>query len=282
MGQIVTAAQRNREAQAVKVQEMSGFIRQMQGEIARALPRHMDADRMARLVLTVVRKTPKLAETTPESFAGALLTASALGLEPGVNDEVYLVPYGNECQLIVGYKGLTKLFYQHPMASYVDAQAVHERDFFEYEKGTDAFLKHRPARGDRGDVIEYYAVARLSNGASAFEVMSPEEIALVRGTTGPNGGIRDPQHWMERKTVIKQLVKMLPKSTNLTQAVAADERTGSDLRRDLDLPAAGAPPLIEQTPQGAVDTTTGVLVEDPPAEVDEAGWPEVASVGGAA
>ena len=43
--------------------------------------RGMDADRIARLVLTEIRKTPQLAECTQQSFAGALLTASALGLE---------------------------------------------------------------------------------------------------------------------------------------------------------------------------------------------------------
>src|SRR5690625_5861271 len=89
-------------------------INQMQGEIARALPKGMDADRMARLALTVVRQTPRLAESTPQSFAGALLTAAALGLEPGVNGEADLVPYRGkkecitECQLIIGYQRVTK------------------------------------------------------------------------------------------------------------------------------------------------------------------------------
>ena len=210
-------------------------ITQMQGEIARALPKHMDADRMARLALTVVRRTPKLAECTPASFAGALLTASALGLEPGVNDEVYLVPYGRECQLIIGYKGMTKLFYQHPMAKHIDAQVVYERDEFDYQYGTHPHLVHKPARGDRGAVECYYAVASLSNGATAFVVLSPEDVKELRqGKVGPDPRFKggDPMHWMEKKTAIRQLVKILPKSTTLAAAAEADERTGSDLRRN--------------------------------------------------
>lgn len=248
-------------------------IQSMQGEIARALPKHMDADRMARLALTVVRQTPKLAQTTPESFAGALLTAAALGLEPGVNDEVYLVPYGRECQLIIGFKGMTKLFYQHPMAQYIDAQAVYERDDFDYAYGTNPFLNHKPARGDRGDVVEYYAVAKLSNGASAFVVLSPDEVkALRNGAEGPSGKIKDPQRWMERKTAIRQLVKLLPKSTTLATAAVTDERMGSDLRRDLPQITGEQPATqIEHTPQGPVDTTTGEVLPDgeyaePPAD----------------
>lgn len=210
-------------------------ITQMQGEIARALPKHMDADRMARLALTVVRRNPKLAETTPASFAGALLTASALGLEPGVNDEVYLVPYGRECQLIIGFKGMTKLFYQHPMAKHIDAQVVYSNDEFDYQYGTDPYLVHKPARGDRGEVECYYAVASLSNGATAFVVLSPEDVkALRQGKVGPDPRFKagDPMHWMERKTAIRQLVKILPKSTTLAAAAEADERTGTDLRRN--------------------------------------------------
>ena len=223
-------------------------ITQMQGEIARALPKHMDADRMARLALTVVRRTPKLAECTPASFAGALLTASALGLEPGVNDEVYLVPYGRECQLIIGFKGMTKLFYQHPMSRNIDAQAVYERDEFDYQYGTNPYLVHKPARGDRGAVECYYAVASLSNGASAFVVLSPEDVkALRQGKVGPDSRFKagDPMHWMERKTAIRQLVKLLPKSTALAAAAEADERTGTDLRRNpvTEIEAAQAPQI---------------------------------------
>lgn len=245
-------------------------ITRMQGEIARALPKHMDADRMARLALTVVRRTPKLAECTPASFAGALLTAAALGLEPGVNDEAYLVPYEDrragivECQLIIGYKGLTKLFYQHPMARHIDAQVVYEHDTFDYQYGTNPYLAHKPARGDRGVVECYYAVASLSNGASAFVVLSPEDVkALRQGKVGPDPKFKagDPMHWLERKTAIRQLVKLLPKSVTLAAAVEADERTGTDLRRN---------------PVAEIEAT-----QAPQIEADVTDWAEVEEEGGA-
>ncbi|NKV63713.1 hypothetical protein GS924_06770 [Rhodococcus hoagii] len=55
----------------------------MKPELQRALPKHMDPDRMARIALTVLRQTPKLNECKPESFLGALMTAAQVGLEPG-------------------------------------------------------------------------------------------------------------------------------------------------------------------------------------------------------
>jgi recombination protein RecT len=74
---------------------LATVVQRMVPEIQRALPKHMDADRMARLALTVSARTPRSSPSAPrlQSFAGALLTAAALGLEPGVNGEAYLVPY---------------------------------------------------------------------------------------------------------------------------------------------------------------------------------------------
>ncbi|WP_257692335.1 recombinase RecT, partial [Mycobacterium tuberculosis] len=96
-------------------------------QLARAVPKGMDPDRIARIVQTEIRKSrnakaagiakQSLDDCTQESFAGALLTSAALGLEPGVNGECYLVPYRDtrrgvvECQLIIGYQGIVKLFW---------------------------------------------------------------------------------------------------------------------------------------------------------------------------
>jgi recombination protein RecT len=245
------------------------FIQRLVPEIARALPKHMDADRIARLALTVVRKDQALARCQPESFAGALLTASALGLEPGVNGEAYLVAYKNECTLIVGYQGFAKLFWQHPMAKHLDAQAVHEKDDFDYAYGLEPFLRHKPARGDRGAITDYYAVASLTSGARVFVVLSVDEVKKLRnGKVGSNGGIPDPMHWMERKTALRQLVKMLPKSTALAHALDADEKTGTELRNE-QLPAIAPPSSQTELPPG-VDGATGEVIDQTAAD-----WPPV-------
>ena len=63
-------------------------------ELATALPRHLDADRMLRICLTELRKTPKLLQCNPTSFFGAVVQASQLGLEPGSGlGQAYLIPY---------------------------------------------------------------------------------------------------------------------------------------------------------------------------------------------
>jgi recombination protein RecT len=258
------------------------FIKGLMPEIQRALPRGMDAERIARIALTEVRKSERefqkgnsrasLAQCTPESFAGALLTSSALGLEPGVNGECYLVPYKGECTLIIGYQGLAKLFYQHPLARNLDAQAVYERDDFDFAYGTTAFLKHKPALKDRGAIIAYYAVAVLSTGASAFVVLTPDEIKALRdGKVGPQGKIADPQKWMERKTALRQLVKLLPKAANLQAAMAVDEQSGSELARRGVAQAIASDDTVPELPNPldadddvppGVDGETGEVTDD--------------------
>jgi recombination protein RecT len=238
-------------------QTIAGLITTMKSEIARALPRGMEADRVARLALTQVKKTPQLAQCTAQSFAGALLTSSALGLEPGVNGECYLVPYRDkrsgtvECQLIIGYQGIAKLYWQSPLASYIDTGWVGENDEFDYGKGLNPYLEHRPARGDRGKPIYYYAIVRVKGADMAlWDVFTPEQIqALRRGKVGSSGDIPDPERWMERKTALKQVLKLAPKSTRLDRAMGSDEAGGGELyhtmRRDVEIEANGGQPVIE-------------------------------------
>jgi recombination protein RecT len=255
-------AQRQQEADT-RARDVGQYIARLAPEVQRSLPKGMDADRVVRIALTEIRKsvieagkrgdvTKSLAYCTQESFAGALLTASQLGLEPGVNGEAYLVPYQGECTLIVGYQGLVKLFYNSPLAKQIDCDTVCERDRFDYQKGTNPYLNHTRALGDRGPVIAYYACATLTTGAVSFVVLTPDEVkALRNGKEGPSGRIPDPERWMERKTVVRQLAKLLPKSTVLNQALDVDEHGGHELYRDRvqdnpALPNSGRPALEQQ------------------------------------
>lgn len=92
---------------------MQNYINQMQGEIRKALPAVITPERFTRIVLSALSTNPKLAETTPQSFLGAMMTAAQLGMEPNTPlGQAYLIPYYNsksrcnECQFQLGYKGM--------------------------------------------------------------------------------------------------------------------------------------------------------------------------------
>jgi recombination protein RecT len=253
-------------AQQAERPTVGAFIQRLAPEIQRALPRHLDGDRVARLALTEVRKNPKLGECIPESFAGAILTAAAIGVEVGT-PEAYLVPYKGECTLIIGYQGYTKLFWQHPAAQTLDAEVVYEKDEFDWQKGTSPYLKHKPYKGEggRGKIVYYYAAVTLSTGGSHFEVLTPDEVKQLRGgKIGTSGGIADPMHWMERKTAIRQVLKPMPKSSQLAQAVQSDERDGTSLY--MERVAENVPAAIgserRQIDGQTVNVSTGELLDD--------------------
>ena len=230
-------------------------LEQMKPELQRALPRHLSGDRIARIVLTEIRKNPVLANCTPESFFGALLTTAALGLEPGINGEAYLVPYTDrrkgitECQLIVGYQGVAKLFWQNPLAKRMSAEYVCENDHFAYDKGLTLRLEHTPAQGERGAVVGYYAIVELITGGIAFDYFTVEQVKRLRGgKVGTSGGVADPERWMERKTALKQVLKLLPKSVELATAMKADETIGS-MAVGKAIAAGDPPPELEHADQ---------------------------------
>ncbi|MEU3710514.1 recombinase RecT [Streptomyces catenulae] len=277
------AVQSNSSAQPTLVQ----FVQRMRPEIERALPAHLGgADRIARIALTELRRVEHLAESTPESFAGALMTCSALGLEPGgVSGEAYLLPFWNkktrgyEVQLVIGYQGMIKLFWQHPLAAGLDAHTVYEGDEFEFEYGLEPKLRHVPARGSaKGQPTGYYAVARLSNGGSAFIVLDVDDVEAIRRRSrakdfGPWATDYDA---MARKTAIRQLFKIIPKSAELARAVAHDETVRRDASPEgLDVP--GDYIEGETVPQPAPRGAEQQVVEDVPAQFS--GWPEAAEPG---
>jgi recombination protein RecT len=244
-----------------KVRPLQDLIQQSVKELGRALPAHLGPDRLVRIALTCIRLNPALANCSPESFLGSLFTLAQLGLEP-IAGRAYLLPFNNrrkvgnewksvlEVQALVGYKGLVELFYRHEKAVMLTWGVVHEADEFDYQKGTDQFLKHKPANKNRGAVVGYWVSAQLQNGGKPFEYMSAEA-CLAHGakhskTYDKNNNkfyesspwFKDPEA-MCLKTVLIQLAKLLPLSMELQQAIANDE-TSRDFRRGvsdvLDIP----------------------------------------------
>lgn len=208
-------------------------------QIRAALPRHLTAERMLRVVMTAVQKTPRLLECSERSLIGAVVEASQLGLEPdGVRGLAYLIPRRNrktggyEAQLQIGYKGLIDLARRSGQIQTITAEVVYQKDAFRVVKGLHPDLVHEPAwnEPDPGPVIGAYAVAVLKDGGVQFHVMSTKEIEDIRkrSQSANDGPWVTDWNWMAKKTVVKQLTKLLPSSIELHSMVAVDdERDGA-------------------------------------------------------
>ena len=107
-------------------QSMKDYVKMYEGEISKALPRVMTSERFSRMVLTAITQTPKLAQCSPQSFIGAMLNAAQLGLEPNTPlGQAYLIPYGNQCQFQIGYKGLIDLAHRSGEIKDIEAHIVY-------------------------------------------------------------------------------------------------------------------------------------------------------------
>lgn len=162
------------------------LIEKQKAAIARALPKHLSADRLTRILVTEVRRNPKLAQADPTSLLGAVMQAAQLGLEPGPLGHAYLVPRYNgktkttDVTLQIGYRGYIDLARRSGQIVSIVAREVCDGDQFDFRYGTDEEITHRPALKDRGEAYAYYGVALLADGGRVIHVMSRDDIDRYR------------------------------------------------------------------------------------------------------
>lgn len=260
----------NVPAKANKKQTMMDFIKASQKQITKALPSAITPERFTRICMTAVTQNPDLGLCTPASFAGAMLTAAQLGLEPNTPlGQAYLIPFNNgrtgtkECQFQIGYRGLIELAHRSGDLQSIEAHIVYENDEFEYELGLNPVLKHKPAMENRGAIAWVYAVYKLKSGGYGFEVMSVEDInkhrdrysqAARRGFSPWN----DNWEEMAKKTVIKRVLKYAPMKTEFIKAMVQDDSTLNFEDRGDDFDIVQSPYSEEQI----VETEAEIINED--------------------
>lgn len=214
---------------------IADYLKKMGPQISKALPKHMDPDRLARVALTTIRTNPKLLQCKVESLMASVMQAAQLGLEPGLIGHCYIIPYGQEAQFIIGYRGLIDLARRSGNIESIAAHAVYEKDEFEFEYGLNEKLVHKPAISDRGKPIMYYAYAKFKGGGHQIEVMSIDDIDAIRKRSRASGNgpwVTDYDE-MAKKTVIRRMVKYLPISVEIMKGIAQDETVKKEIAEDM-------------------------------------------------
>lgn len=235
-------------AEREQVQETAiGLLRRSAGELQKALPRHMPPDRFARIVLTAIRQTPELAETTPVSFMGSVMQLAALGLEPNTPlGHAYLIPRRNsvanrehpilECTIQIGYKGYVELA-ARAGASLV-AHVVREGDLFEWCYGTQERLTHRYSSApDREDqpIVAAWAKAERKQTPAIFRVLSwgQLEARRKRSPKADSGPWLQFREAMYQKTAARALEPWIPKTADFARAAWLEDRSELGDRQSL-------------------------------------------------
>ena len=267
-GQIQSPQQRT-DTIAAALQDES--VKKALGEM---LPKHMDAERFKRVAMNCLRKNPKLLQCTPASFLSALLQCAAVGLEPDTPlGNAYLIPYGKEVTLVIGYEGYIDLAYRSGVVTQISANVVRAGEDFDWSEGTDPFIKHKPSAVPQSyqsgqqtylsgrDVTHAYAMAKLLGGGTVQVVMMKAELDAIKSRSrsshdGP--WVTDPIA-MYKKTAIRQLRKYMPMSA---------QGRAFQLSASLDEEAETGRPQSFEVPEGlfesAVETLQGETPEPAP------------------
>lgn len=279
------------QGQAAQQMTFPAMLEKYKNEVARALPKHLNPDRMVRIALTAFRTTPKLGECDPRSIFAAVIQASQLGLEVGLMGEAYLVPFGTQCQLIPGYTGLMKLARQSGLVQDIYAHEVRMNDKFALKLGLERDLQHEPLTGpggfpasdeERGEIVGFYAVAIFKDGSRTFVAMSRKEVERIRDNSrGYQAAkkFKKESVWdsdftaMGLKTAIRRLCKYLPKSPELATALALDAAADSGKGQNLDIND-----VIEGNYAPIIDHDTGEILDpatqEKPEPSEEAAKPQ--------
>lgn len=238
---VIQAAQQKAVAGKKANKTMQDYVKMMSGEIAKALPSVITPERFTRMVLSAISVNPKLAECTPQSFLGSMMTAAQLGVEPNTAlGQAYIIPFRNhgvmEAQFQLGYKGMIDLAYRSGEVSIIQAHEVCEHDEFEYELGLDPKLHHKPAATNRGKPIAYYAMFKTKDGGFGFEVMSVEDVtahAKRYSKAYGNSPWQTNFDEMAKKTVLKKVLKYAPLKSEFVRGVAQDETIKTTIDPDM-------------------------------------------------
>lgn len=223
---------------------LDSFIHKYQDKIAQALPKHIDIGQLVRISMFVIKNNPELAKCTQFSLLGAIMQSAQLGLFPNIMGHAWFIPYynsktkDNEVQFQIGYKGLMELVRRSGNAVILSAEVVYENDRFEHSAGTETKLLHEPTSAERGNIKGFYAVAKiLSANEKVFKYMSKSDVDKIKILS--KGGNSEFSPWnkfyeeMGKKTVIKQLCKLLPLSTEIQSFISSDETTKKDFNKDM-------------------------------------------------
>ena len=186
---------------------------------------------MARLALTSLRTVRGLAECNPASIMACVMTASQLGLEPGVLGSCYLIPRKGEATFLIGYQGLLDLIRRSGKVTSIASRVVYETDRFEIDYAASVPFSHKPdLRRKDNRILGFYCHATLAGGEHLFEWMPLHEVNAIRGRSqsGSSGPWATDFSEMGKKTVLRRAAKYLPRSIEFSDALAADDHSEFD------------------------------------------------------
>jgi recombination protein RecT len=193
------------------------------------IPGHMTVEREIRTATVMLMQSKDLQAATPLSFYVAVSVAINSGIGLG-NGKGYLVAYKGNCQYVPGWKGLIDLVNRTGRAS-AWTGVVRKGDQFDYQLGDSPYLHHKPGDSEaHEDVTHYYAVGRVKGAEFPHLVVWStakvhKHLKEYNKVGGKHYAAKNDDNFEAygRKVVLLQVIKYLPTSVELENAIAAEQ-----------------------------------------------------------
>jgi recombination protein RecT len=250
----------NERPAELSIVEIQGILDKYKGQIAAVVPKHVDADQMIAIAIMACQKEPKLRKCTWQSLSGSVLRCAQSGLIPD-GEHAAIVPYWNsklqsfEAQFQPMYTGLLRQAYQEEKIESVHAHEVRANDDFDVSFMPPS-IKHKPAKSNRGDLIGAYGVVYLKDATNpTVEWLDLDDMKAIEKKSKSDAWTNH-RHRMFKKSGLNAVLKYVPKSKELTMAIALGEMSEAGKPQHLAVemdPSHVVPD--EDTPQPPVNVT---------------------------
>lgn len=203
----------------------SHFMDRFKPQLALALPKHLTADRMSRLALTAFSSSTQLQNCDQRTIAASIMTAGQLGLEPGVNGQGYLIPYGRVCTFVPGWKGLVDLVARSGRGTVFTGVIFRDQEYTFTDGARRDLVIHNETDLDAPeDITHAYAIGWVRDAAMPIiELWRVSKIEKHRDKYNKVGrkhySFRDWEMYA-RKVPLLQVLKYMPCSIEVSNALA--------------------------------------------------------------
>lgn len=186
-------------------------------------------------VMQVVNNNKLLQSASPASIYNAAAMAATLDLPINQNlGFAWIVPYGNQAQFQVGWKGIIQLANRTGQYKAINVVEVYENQFKSYNRLTEELDADFTQEGS-GNIIGYVAYFKLLNGFEKTSFWTIEEVKkhaqqFSKTYKQSNGVWSTSFNAMAKKTVLKNtLSKWGILSIEMQNAVIADQAIINDV-----------------------------------------------------
>ncbi|MGE8688590.1 MAG: recombinase RecT [Achromobacter sp.] len=244
----------------------SHFMDRFKPQLALALPKHLTPDRMARLTLTAFSSSPQLQNCDHRSIAASIMTAGQLGLEPGVNGQGFLVPYGRTCTFVPGWKGLVDLVARSGRGTVFTGVIFRDQDYTFTDGARRDLVIHNETDLDAPeDITHAYAIGWVRDAAMPIiELWRVSKIQKHRDKYNKVGrkhySYRDWEMYA-RKVPLLQVIKYMPCSIEVANALAVSH--AAEAGRGVNIEQGIVIDMDTGRPVEEVDQETGEVMQQP-------------------